>query len=209
MLHTIQNPYKATSVTFTGHRPSKLCPNGLIRQAYQADFYQNFIPDLTKCLEQYLNIGMDTFITGGAQGFDQLVFLAVEELKQLHPGKTIRNVVYVPFEGQENAWKDDGIFGRSSYQSMLAYADHIEYCTDVTSLTADKKTIVQALDYRNHCMCDNAARLCALWHKAEYQNHTLNPSGTKNCWDYAKSIAIRCDKIVYDFDEHNRICILK
>lgn len=206
MNHIINNPYIATSVTFTGHRPAKLAQNN--RQAYQSKHYDKFLPALTKSLEAYLNIGIDTFITGGAQGFDQLVFWAVENLKTNFPDKTIRNVVYIPFKGQESKWIDDGgIFSPTKYRQMLDLADEVHYCTDLDN-TANRRDIAMALDYRNRCMCKSASRLLALWNEDEYKADAIAPGGTANCWKFAKSLRMKCDKIVYFIDKDGYLDIV-
>ena len=202
---TPTNPYKGTTATFTGHRPNKLAQNS--SAAYKESHYKVFLPMLVNALEAYLNIGIDTFITGGAQGFDQLVFWAVHQLKERHPDKTIRNIVYVPFKGQESIWRGNDIFGPTNYRKMLELADDVEYCTDLDN-SCTKNQIAQALDYRNHCMCRSSSRLCSLWSNSEFQNNTLTPGGTANCVKFATSQNMYCDKLVYDFNDNGLIILV-
>lgn len=202
---TPQNPYKSTTVTFTGHRPNKLAATS--GAAYKQSHYELFQPALANALEAYLSIGIDTFITGGAQGFDQLVFWAVHELKNRYPEKTIRNIVYIPFHGQESIWRGNDIFGPNNYRKMLELADSTEYCTDIDN-SAEKSQIAQALDYRNHCMCLSSSRLCSLWSEDEINNGRLTKGGTANCVNFAASQNMYCDKLVYGFDKNGRIILV-
>lgn len=72
------------------------------------------------------------FISGGALGFDQIFFFAVEKLKkQLQseiPKIKIENIVAVPFIGQENVWNDDQ---KSWYDAMLKRADQVIYVDSI------------------------------------------------------------------------------
>lgn len=199
------NDYKNTTATFTGHRPNKLART--TSAAYTKAHYEIFLPMLANALEAYLAIGIDTFITGGAQGFDQLVFWAVNELKKRHPDKTIRNIVYVPFKGQESIWKGNDIFGPANYRKMLSLADDIQYCTDLDN-SCTKSQIAQALDYRNHCMCLSSSRLCSLWSEDEMKNGMLTKGGTANCVAFAQSQNMYCDKLVYALNNDGKIILV-
>lgn len=205
MNKAITNPDKSTTVTFTGHCPNKLTKSN---NAYKLEHYEKFYPMLVKVLEDYLDMGVTNFITGGAQGFDQLVFWAVNELQTLYPDIAIKNIIYIPFHGQENMWHGNDIFGPGNYRNMLSLADDVQYCTDLDN-TAEKYEIIKALDYRNNCMCDNASRLCSLWSLEEYKNGILGSGGTANCAYYANHINMICDRLVYDFDEEGRIILAK
>jgi len=81
-----------STMAFTGRRPKDLV-------GYDAAKYDIFLPQLVNYIIMLYNNGVRKFITGGAQGFDQLVFWAVHEAKKTH--NRIQSVVYVPFKGQE------------------------------------------------------------------------------------------------------------
>lgn len=87
----IENEQK--TVCFTGHRPNRLA-------GYTSRVpYTIFVKRLKKILIPFISQGYTRFITGGAQGIDQLAFWAVEGLKKA--GYEVQNIVYVPYEGQE------------------------------------------------------------------------------------------------------------
>ena len=95
----ITNETKA--MCFTGRRPKDL-------YGYNHDAYIPMVNAIKSCLRKHISQGYTKFISGGAQGFDQLSFWAVNALKR--EGYDIKNIVYVPFKGQEKAWKETGLF---------------------------------------------------------------------------------------------------
>lgn len=68
---------KRETVCFTGHRANKLC-------GYDINKYTDFVDQLVIALEDYtLDHNITNFITGGAQGFDQLAYWAVNILSEI------------------------------------------------------------------------------------------------------------------------------
>lgn len=161
-----------TSMCFTGHRPKDLC-------GYTRSRYVPFVDQLERLLDQYYKSGIRRFITGGAQGFDQLAFWAVHNLKRKYDD--IENILYLPFPGQELVWLETGCFSRTDFRQMLEYVDEIKYCTKTKP--EDKSGIVKALELRNHRMVDDTDFVCAL---QKHQNWRMIPyGGTANCMQYA------------------------
>ena len=64
------------TICFTGHRPNRLA--GYNSRAP----YTMFVRKLKQMLVPLIRQGYTRFITGGAQGIDQLAFWAVEGLKE-------------------------------------------------------------------------------------------------------------------------------
>ena|GEM_PF-826073 len=156
---------------FTGRRPKDLC-------GYEHDNYKEFTKDLANALDDLYKNGVRVFITGGAQGFDQLAFWAVEMLKKQHDD--ISNVVFVPFKGQEKRWKENGAFGQSEYQKMLGKADSVRYLNE--ELT-EYKEIAKALTDRNKAMVNDSDLVVALYPDLSYRE---NSGGTAHCMRYAE-----------------------
>lgn len=142
---------------------------------------------------------IDTFITGGAQGFDQIVFWTVNIMKMSLP---VRNVLYLPFKGQESRWLQNGLFGQTQYQMMLKHTDEVQYCTDLTQ-TADSSQIYQALQYRNECMIRNSSAVIALLYKTE----NTPTGGTGNAVRFAAQIQKPVMTLNYKFESNNQIVI--
>lgn len=104
------------ALAFTGHRPDKLA-------GYEREKYRAFTDELADLLyQQYYQCGYRKFITGGAQGFDQLAFWSVEKMRRTHKLDDVENIVYIPFQGQESRWKDEGCFSKNDYKKMLCAA---------------------------------------------------------------------------------------
>lgn len=168
---------------FTGRRPKNLC-------GYSHNPYVNFTQDLVKSLEELYTNGVRTFISGGAQGFDQLAFWAVEIFKRQH--EDVQNIVYVPFRGQENRWKEDGAFGQSEYNKMLKTADEVVYLQEKLS---NYKEIAAALTDRNKKMVDASDIVVALYPDLSYRKNT---GGTAHCMRYAEEKNKQIYQIEYE-----------
>ncbi|MGP1405114.1 SLOG family protein [Filifactor alocis] len=183
---------KNNTLCFTGHRPNKLV-------GYDRNAYKNFINDLAIRLETYVtHFGIINFISGGAQGFDQLAFWAIEKLKENHPDWIINNIVYVPFDGQESRWSKFGIFSKTDYDIMIATADTIHICDENVKANDDFSLIRKALIDRNKDMVNSSCRVLAMYSHEESSADKLTPGGTAACVNYAKSIGKPIDKCVYN-----------
>jgi uncharacterized phage-like protein YoqJ len=160
---------------FTGRRPKDLC-------GYNHDAYIPLVEELKKqIIDLHVNHNVNCFITGGAQGFDQLAFWAVNAVKRNN--YPIHNVVYVPFSGQEKAWKAEGLFSQKEYNLMLKLADKVQVCFENID-TTNKGQIVQALHGRNHCMVDDSDIVIALYPDTSWKT---SKGGTSECMRYASS----------------------
>ena len=120
---------KFESVAFTGGRPKKLFPG---RNAYDENLRGAYAAAIDKIAGLLLWLHDEcqtgTFISGGAQGFDQLAFWSEEKLKKTRPD--VRNLVYAPCRGQESKWMPTGLFGKEEYRTMLNAADGVRYIHD-------------------------------------------------------------------------------
>ena len=180
-------------ICFTGHRPKKLC-------GYKKESYNDFVVNLTELLKKYITDDI-MFITGGAQGFDQLAFWAVDNLmKENDTCYEIKNVVYVPFKGQENKWLQNGLFGKTEYKNMLRHASEIVYLNE--HLT-EQSAVIKALYERNHRMVNDSDYVIAL-----YSDNTWSTTkgGTAECIRYAKSKNKQIIQIKYSI-ANNKLCI--
>src|SRR5699024_9745945 len=116
--------------------------------------------ELNKFLEEILERkiieeGYDTFISGGALGFDTVAFLSVKNLKKKYP--YIQNILAIPFENQPIKWSQKD---KNLYQWMKDTADKVIYVdaeegynrtnTEIGSFHKDKLMI------RNEFMIDNS-----------------------------------------------------
>lgn len=189
---------KRETMCFTGHRANKLC-------GYNINAYTEFVSELMNVLKIYITkYNIKNFITGGAQGFDQLVFWAVHHLQHKHPEYKIQNIVFVPFTGQESKWSDKGLFSKTDYNNMLSVADRIVICNREVTSHSDFNTIRETLMNRNKQMVDSSIRVMALCNEAEACTNNIT-GGTGNCVRYALSEYKYLDKCVYKVENNKLI----
>lgn len=141
------------TICFTGRRPKDLC-------GYNREAYADFMKQLKQFLKQFLNHDEIRFISGGAQGFDQLAFWTVNELKT-ETNKSISNDVFIPFTTYQKQWPEDSPFGQNDFKQMLQTSDSIYYV--VQKNLTDYPTIVKALMQRNQEMIDASDMVIALY----------------------------------------------
>ena len=136
------------TMCFTGRRPKDLC-------GYSRDAYMPLVQFLTEILYRryYKELGVRCFISGGAQGFDQLAFWSVERMKSAYKTHDVKNIVFA-VKGQSARWKDTGTFSKHEYELMLSKADAMCWVSGGS---------IQALLDRNHIMVDHSERLLALY----------------------------------------------
>lgn len=167
------------TICFTGPRPKNLF-GYKNKKEYQkiVDCIQDFLLGFCKVdSNETLSI-----ITGGAQGFDQLVFWAANNLKKQYH---LKNEVYIPFVGQEDLWNETGLFGKKEYQKMLSLADKI---VDVSkernlNITTDKEKVLALLE-RNKAMVDDS-KLLVGFYSLDKDYRKDRSSGTASCLRYA------------------------
>lgn len=167
-LEIVLDPSTPT-MCFTGRRPKDLC-------WYDTTKYNGFVQELSELLyrEFYVSRGIRRFISGAAQGFDQMVFWAVERMKKLHTITDVENVVFVAFEHQETRWAKSGCFSQAEYWLMLKAADKV-------MITCSENSI-ESLFARNHAMCDFSDYCLALYPD---DNWASSKGGTAECLRYA------------------------
>lgn len=104
---------KIKTCCFTGHRKIK-----------QADVYAMTI-NLNTAIKKAIQNGVDTFVCGGALGFDMVAANLILCLKEM--GEQIRLVLVLPCEEQERFWNKKE---QDNYKHILSEADEIQYITD-------------------------------------------------------------------------------
>lgn len=153
----------------TGRRPKDLC-------MYDASKYSVFVTDLAELLYNtfYVKKGIRRFISGAAQGFDQMFFWAVERMKKNYGLNDVQNVVFVAFENQESRWAKTGCFSQSEYWLMIKAADMVVVTCEDNS--------IDSLFVRNHVMCNYSQMILALFPDSSWKT---SRGGTSECMRYA------------------------
>ena len=97
--------------SFTGHRTVPVAERDLISMKLN--------DTLVTLIEEK---GVDTFIAGGALGFDTMAALAVLKLKNIYPHIKLR--LAIPCENQTKGWSENAI---SLYNDIMKKADEVIY----------------------------------------------------------------------------------
>lgn len=171
-------------VAFTGHRPRKLC-------GWKHAAYKKLIDTMVVELKEYYKMGVRKFITGGAQGFDMCAFLAVHKMRNRY-NYDLKNVVYVPFKGQESVWPEDGCFGQVEYRQMLEDADEVKILQPGLS---DPKLLPKYLNDRNTEMVKDCDILLALYAKDDWME---TRGGTQDAMTKAYQMGKEIHQIRYE-----------
>ena len=169
------------TVCFTGHRPKSIFQINPYAEARRKD-YQAIVDRIADFVCSMYNKGFIKYISGGAQGFDQLAFWAVHKAKRTYPD--IINDIYIPFKGQELRWAKTGLFSRTEYQQMLSLADNVFICAQNID-TDNFKAVTRALMYRNRCMVNDSGYVLGQFEDESWQNPGTK-SGTADCLRYAQ-----------------------
>lgn len=189
---------------FTGPRPNQLHGyDEAARPLYTqiVDFTQNVILKFARG-----SPGVE-FISGGAQGFDQLAFWSVEKAKRLHPELNIGNTLYIPFENQPSRWSPDGMFGRKEYILMRRRAN-ITRIVSPNPAPNDSQAAVIALHERNHAMVQDSDLVIALL-AGRSLDWEHSSGGTAECIRYARSQNRPVFAIEYHPDQESRFSVSK
>lgn len=156
------------TLCFTGHRPQKM-------YGYDPKKYIGLFNQVVECVKNLYAVGYTNFISGGAQGFDQLAFWAVDALKRDGGYTKISNRVYIPFEGQERSWPASGMYGQAEYHAMLQAADEVRVISD--------KSDKAALFLRNEAMVEDSDGILCLYEDDSWK--TVKTGGTAKTMQFA------------------------
>lgn len=174
MIMDILNLPTVHTVAFTGRRPKDLL-------GYKAEPYEKAISATEIVLNALWLRGASRFVSGGAQGFDQIAFHAVHHLKSYHP--EIQNILDVPCSTQADRWAEKGVFSREEYNAIMNAADSVNIIDPTITASSDSKQVSRAMHLRNHAMVDACDVLVALVPAGEELTH----GGTFATIQYAKS----------------------
>lgn len=105
---------KQKTCFFTGHRRLPAGKLNIIKE--------KLLENIEKLATQN---GVETFITGGALGFDTLAANCAAKLREKYPN--IRLSVYIPCRGQSKRWRINDKF---YYRLLLSKADEIKYVSE-------------------------------------------------------------------------------
>lgn len=170
------------TVCFTGHRPKSLYGYVPINR------YQPIIDKLALAVKKSYEDGYRKFISGGAQGIDQLAFMAVHLARNRYNLNGIVNALYIPFNGFESRWAEFGTFSKEYFYELLYEADVVRIVSERYSPMSPYYDIVKALDERNKEMLRSSSKLIA-WYNG------VSKGGTLNCIKDALMLGIEVENL--------------
>lgn len=148
---------RETTCCFTGHR---VLGNDFSRER------------LKSRIEKLIDMGIDTFISGGALGFDTIAAEEVILSKKNHPG--IKLFIYAPCKNQSEKWNASE---KAKYKKLLSAADFVD---------------MPEFDYFNGCMKERNYRMVdASSFCIAYFNGEKLRSGTAQTLRYAESEGLK------------------
>lgn len=157
---------KEKTICFTGHRDMK-APEWIKVK-------------LTEIIEKYIQNGYDTFLAGGARGFDNLAADVVIELKEKYPD--IKLMVVLPFPNHYKHEKNWSATEVKEYKSVLKRADE--------TITLLKEYKSGSYFKRNRYLVDNSS-LCIAYYRR-------SGSGTAYTVNYAELSKIQVINLAKD-----------
>lgn len=179
------------TICFTGPRPDVL-------HGYNRELYYPIVDVLKSVVKEFAASGTKEFISGGAQGFDQLAFWAVNRIMADFPA--IKNNVYVPFSGQPRIWREHGVFSQEEYRLMLSKATSVRI---LAKDPIDKNSAIHLMHRRNHFMVNDSDAVIALLAGRSLSWATSN-GGTAECVRYAVNTGKPVLALRYENGEINK-----
>ena len=166
----------AKTACFTGPLPRNL-------YEYDARRYEPLSRKLEKAVASMRKNKYDTFITGGAQGVDQIAFWAVDTLKQ-KARNAIKNVVFIPLENQDRYWAVSGTFSKQDYKKILEHATEIAYISKNVN-PSDNNAVREAMLKRNRAMVDASSLVIGVYPNNNWIKGDRADPGTAYTLKYA------------------------
>ena len=119
------------TVCFFGPSPAQMC-------GYDNAAYGTLMTYLEKYAENLYQRGYRNFITCASQGFEQLMFWAINRISKNHPD--VKNVVMLPYKEVDAKWSRAGAFSKDDFSKIMSIATEVICETDEMP---DKKNVQQ------------------------------------------------------------------
>jgi hypothetical protein len=141
-----------------GHKPSDCL-------GYKASDWQRVDKKIRAVIRQLItDHGTRKFISGGAQGMEQLFFAAVE-METKSTKTLIENWFYQPFQGYADKWPDKGYFSKDDYNKFrqIAQKNKTEFSMQGQIPKDDKQMFAKALSEKNRRMVKDSDIVIAIY----------------------------------------------
>ncbi len=99
-------------------------------------------------VENLIEEGVTTFISGGALGFDQVAASLIVAKKEM--GRNIRLVFVLPCKNQDKSWSTEQ---KKLYRNLLAEADELYYISEEYHADCIKERNCHMVDHSAYCIC--------------------------------------------------------
>lgn len=109
---------------------------------------EHIIIRLNQEIENLINQGITTFISGGALGFDQLAASLIVAKKEM--GREIRLIFVLPCRNQDELWSAEQ---KKLYYNLLAESDQVIYVSEEYHDSCIKKRNRFMVDHSAYCIC--------------------------------------------------------
>lgn len=162
---------------FTGHRPDRL--GGYNERNPLAEAVKAWG---LRTIARFLVAGYDTFITGGALGFDTWmgeILMADIQVQlpdgeqRLFPRSSWQLRVYAPFMGQAHKWPPHA---QERYMRLLKAADEVRYISEKYGPDAmHKRNRAIVIDCNALVACFDGSRAGGTWHAMHYAETRHRP----------------------------------
>jgi len=157
--------YRNRRACATGHRPPKL--GGYHRHN---PIMERVEQETVQLIWRAYQAGYRTFISGFAQGFDQLFAELIIRLRAKYPDTGVKLWAALPCRGQETPWPS---------AAQRHYHDLLDQ-TDFSYVVHDGPYTATCMQERNIWMVDESSLVIAAWNGSA--------GGTANCIQYAESL---------------------
>lgn len=125
-----------TTCCFTGHR---LLPKKKI---------ESICIKLNEEIDKLIALGVDTFISGGALGFDQIAGSLIASKKEM--GVAIKLILALPCRDQDRQWQQKQ---KELYRYLFESADEVVYVSEEYTTDCMKKRNYYMVDHSAYCIC--------------------------------------------------------
>ena len=169
-----------------GHKPMDMFDHN----QYKARTWEYIDGKLNACIKQLITEhGTRKFISGGAQGVEQMFFSNVDSVSK-EIGIHTENWMYEPFNGYQEKWPDNTLFGMSAYNNIRERAKRnktFKLLNRGSELSLDKKTFAKALHVKNTKMVNESDVVIGVFKRDineitdSMQLHNLSKSDTIRC----------------------------
>jgi uncharacterized phage-like protein YoqJ len=102
---------------------------------------------ISEQVERLISFGYETFVSGGALGFDMLAAEAVIDLRQKYPG--IRLILAIPCTDHDAKWS---VNEQIRFSVIKRYADGYVYVSDAYTSRCMLKRNRYMVDNSSHCI---------------------------------------------------------